>query len=78
MESTCGAAKRVGESEFDHCLRKQMAEFAAEPARPDMAALGETDRNQIEAACRNAKEQRGPAAYNRCRVRLVQLLAQSR
>jgi hypothetical protein len=78
MESTCAAAKRVGVSEFDRCLRKQIAELVAEPARPDLAALGETDRNQIEAACQNAKEQRGPAAYNRCRVRLVQLLAQSK
>ena len=78
MESTCSQAKRAGVAEFDHCLRKQMAEFAAEPMRPDMAALGETDRNQIEAACRNTKEQRGPAAYDRCRIRLVQILAQSK
>jgi hypothetical protein len=78
IESACTSTKRAGVSEFDRCLRKQMAELAAEPARPDMAALGENDRIQIEAACRSAKEKRGPAEYNRCRIRLVQLLAQSK
>jgi hypothetical protein len=43
-----------------------------------MTALGDVDRSQIETACRNTKEQRGPAVYNRCRIRLVRLLARSR
>jgi hypothetical protein len=55
-----------------------VALWAAEPARPDMPALNETDRSSIEAACRNAKYREGPAAYDRCRVGFVQLLAKSR
>jgi hypothetical protein len=52
--------------------------LAAEPARPDLSMLNETDRSSIEAACRSAKYREGPAAYNRCRAGLVKLLAVSK
>jgi hypothetical protein len=78
IESACadGAPLR-GSQDRGHCLTLQMAQLAASPARPDLSHLTDDDRVSIEQACAAAKV-RGPAAYNRCRIRLVKLLADSK
>jgi DnaJ domain len=78
IEGACSEAKRAhGTAGYDHCLNAQLAEFAANPLQPDFSGVSEADQTQIEAACRGAKGQ-GPTAYNRCRVRLVKLLGESK
>ena len=78
IESACSSAARLrGSDAYNHCLTAQMANFAASPVRPNLYGLSEADRNSIEIACTRAKTQ-GPVAYNDCRIRLIQLLADSR
>ena len=67
-----------GSDGYNRCLTAQMARLAAEPVRPDLSALNDADRDSIEAACRNAKYREGPAAYDRCRVRFMKALVESR
>jgi hypothetical protein len=55
-----------------------MAEWAAEPARPNLSTLNEADRSSVELACRGAKDAQGPAAYDRCLARFMKALAESR
>ena len=77
IESTCSNAARRGSETYNHCLTAQMADLAASPERPDLSQLSDADRTSIEHACTRAKSQ-GPIAYNQCRIRLIQLLADSR
>ena len=78
IRSACSEGARLhGPTGYDRCLTSQMAALAAAPARPDLSALSEGDRAGIESACSSAKS-RGPATYNRCRIRLVKLLAESK
>jgi len=78
IESVCSEDKRLhGADGYHRCLIGQMAQLAAEPARPDLSGLSERDRSSIEAACRKAKYREGPSAYNRCRAGLIKLLAES-
>jgi hypothetical protein len=78
LDSTCSNARRLGAPAYNRCINTQVAELASNPIRPDMSELSGADRSQVEAACRNTKERDGPAAYNRCRIRLITLLAQSK
>jgi len=75
IESAC--AERYRGSRYNSCLTAQMAEWAAEPARVDLSGVSEADRVSIESACAGAKR-RGPAAYDRCRLRLVTALAEAK
>ena len=80
IESTCAEARRVGGLDGgDRCLTVKMAEWAAEPARPNLSStLNEADRSSVELACRGARDAQGPAAYDRCLVRFMKALADSR
>jgi hypothetical protein len=78
IETACSVATRPHDAAArDRCLTLQMAELAASPARPDLSGLSDADVASIESACVNAKT-RGPAAYNRCRIRITKLLADSK
>jgi hypothetical protein len=78
IESACSRAARIPSSDaYNHCLTAQMADLAASPERPDLTHLSEADRTSIETACARAKSQ-GPLAYDRCEIRLIQLLASAR
>lgn len=76
IDSVCIAAR--GANAYRHCLAVQMAAVASEPVRPDLSNLNETDRSTVEFACRNAKYREGPAAYDRCLVRMLGLLERTR
>ena len=82
IESVCGQGRRGagirGSGVYNRCLNVQMASLAEEPLRPDLSALSDADRSSIEAACRNAKYREGPAAYDRCLMRFVKLLAETK
>jgi curved DNA-binding protein CbpA len=77
IESVCGQGRR-GSGAYNHCLNVQMASLAEEPLRPDLSVLSDADRSSIEAACRNAKYREGPTAYDRCLMRFVKLLAETK
>jgi curved DNA-binding protein CbpA len=77
IESVCGQGRR-GSGAYNRCLNVQMASLAEEPLRPDLSALSDDDRSSIEVACRNAKYKEGPAAYDRCLMRFVKLLAETK
>ena len=74
IQAACSTAKPYG---YNRCLIAQLAELAADPARPDLSSLNQADRASIEGACAGAKN-RGPAAYNHCRIRLVKLLEKAK
>jgi hypothetical protein len=77
MESACARERRLkGAPGYDHCVVAQMAELTRDTIRPDFTGVSDADRGSIEAACKGAKT-RGPAPYERCRVRLVKLLGES-
>jgi hypothetical protein len=84
IESVCAGPKRLrGVEGYNRCLTVQMAAWAAEPVRLEVAAvhfsgLKDADRSSIESACRTPKEREGPAAYDRCLVRWIKLLAESK
>jgi hypothetical protein len=73
LTDSCSKGKGHGADAYNRCVRMQMAELAAEPARPDMSTLSAADRDSIELACRTAKNRDGPSAYNRCRAGMIKL-----
>lgn len=74
-ESACATTRDSGgQSNYNLCLRQQVAAVAAEPIRPDLSTFNSADRSSVSAAC-SAASKRGAAQYDRCLVRFAKTLS---
>jgi DnaJ-like protein len=74
QDSIASVCRQPHYSDYSQCVEDQLERLAAAPPRPDLSGLSIAEQQSIEAACAHARYFEGPAAYNVCLSRQVNLL----
>lgn len=78
LASTCsGDRGQQRDAEYARCVVFYKEELEASADRPKLETVNEDDRASMRKACATHKTE-GPATYDRCLMRMVRLLTQSR
>jgi hypothetical protein len=60
--------------QYTQCVKTQLEALRKAPKTPDLSGLSERDHDAVELVCSSAKLIEGPASYNRCLTRQLDLL----